>query len=289
MIKKISLALFLGLMACSDDSSGTSANIDSGDQINIPISGVSSSLAVSGSSSSADAVSSSQDPVSSSSVKPASSVSSVMSSSAESISSASLAKSSSSAMKDSPTSSAAAKSSSSTSKDSPISSAVVESSSSVEKNTPVSSASDNAFFNEGWREGCLAKINEYRATENLKPLALASEEKQACADKQSADDLASNKAHGHMGACGEFAQNSGPNFSLSWRKSASAVTDAFLKMMWEDEKALVESGERDPEKSEDYSYIGHYINMRSKSYTKVACGIALDADGKKGWLNIDFF
>ena len=123
-------------MACSDDSSGTSANIDSGDQINIPISGVSSSLAVSGSSSSADAVSSSQDPVSSSSVKPASSVSSVMSSSAESISSASLAKSSSS-----------------------------------EKET--------GFINEGWREDCLAKINEYRATENLKPLALASEEKSA--------------------------------------------------------------------------------------------------------------
>lgn len=239
-------AMALGFSACSDDSSGTSANIDSGDQINIPISGVSSSLAVSGSSSSADAVSSSQDPVSSSSVKPASSVSSVMSSSAESISSASLAKSSSS-----------------------------------EKET--------GFINEGWREDCLAKINEYRATENLKPLALASEEKQACVDKQSADDLASNVAHGHFGDCGEFAQNSGPNFSGSWQKNASAVAEYYLKMMWEDEKALVESGERDPEKSEDYSYIGHYINMRSKSYTKVACGIALDADGKKGWLNVDFF
>lgn len=246
MVKKLSLALFLGLMACSDDSSGTSANIDSGDQINIPISGVSSSLAVSGSSSSADAVSSSQDPVSSSSVKPASSVSSVMSSSAESISSASLAKSSSS-----------------------------------EKET--------GFINEGWREDCLAKINEYRATENLKPLALASEEKQACVDRQSADDLASNVAHGHFGDCGEFAQNSGPNFSTVWGKNASDVAERYLKMMWEDEKELVTSGKRDLEKEEDFPYIGHYKNMRSASYTKVACGIVLNAEGKKGWFNVDFF
>ena len=246
MVKKLSLALFLGLMACSDDSSGTSANIDSGDQINIPISGVSSSLAVSGSSSSADAVSSSQDPVSSSSVKPASSVSSVMSSSAESISSASLAKSS-------------------------------------------SSEKEIGFINEGWREDCLAKINEYRATENLKPLALASEEKQACVDRQSADDLASNVAHGHFGECGEFAQNSGPNFSTVWGKSASDVAERYLKMMWEDEKALVTSGKRDLEKEEDFPYIGHYKNMRSASYTKVACGIVLNAEGKKGWFNVDFF
>ena len=39
MMKKLSLALFLGLVACSDDSSsGTDANIDTGDEINIPVS-----------------------------------------------------------------------------------------------------------------------------------------------------------------------------------------------------------------------------------------------------------
>ena len=60
-------------------------------------------------------------------------------------------------------------------------------------------------------------------------------------------------------------------------------------MMWEDEKALVTSGERDPAKKEDYPYIGHYLNMKSTSYTKVACGISLSADGKTGWFNVDFF
>lgn len=151
-----------------------------------------------------------------------------------------------------------------------------------------SSSAEKSFFSETWREDCLAKINEYRATENLDPLTLAPEEKQTCTDQEAADDLAENKAHGHFGNCGEGAQNSGPNFNTSWRKTATETTDAFLKMMWEDEKALVTSGKRDPDKKEDYSYIGHYLNMKG-NYKTVACGIALTEDGKKGWLNINFF
>ena len=175
---------------------------------------------------------------------------------------------------------------SSTEKSSSSSSAKFKSSSSSAKSS--SSSAEKSFFSKTWREDCLAKINEYRATENLDPLTLAPEEKQTCTDNQAADDLASNKAHGHFGDCGEGAQNSGPNFNTSWRKTATEATDAFLKMMWEDEKALVISGERDPDKKEDYSYIGHYLNMKG-NYKTVACGIALTEDGKKGWLNINFF
>jgi len=175
---------------------------------------------------------------------------------------------------------------SSTEKSSSSSSAKSKSSSSSAKSS--SSSAEKSFFSKTWREDCLAKINEYRATEDLDPLKLAPEEKQTCTDNQATDDLASNKAHGHFGDCGEGAQNSGPNFSTSWRKTATEVTDAYLKMMWEDEKALVTSGERDPDKKEDYSYIGHYLNMKG-NYKTVACGIALTEDGKKGWLNINFF
>lgn len=182
-------------------------------------------------------------------------------------------------------SSSSEKSSSSSSKPVSSSSEKVAASSSSAKS---SSLAENSFFSATWREDCLAKINEYRATENLEPLTLAPEEKQTCTDQEAADDLAENKAHGHFGNCGEGAQNSGPNFSTSWRKTATEATDAFLKMMWEDEKALVTSGERDPDKREDYSYIGHYLNMKG-NYKTVACGIALTEDGKKGWLNINFF
>ena len=173
------------------------------------------------------------------------------------------------------------------------SSEVIKSSSSAKNQpsssskTPESSAS-NSFFSDDWRQKCLDKINEYRATENLDPLTLAPEEKQTCTDNQAAADLESNKAHGHFGDCGEGAQNSGPNFNTSWRKTAVEVSDAYLKMMWEDEKALVTSGERDPNKDEDYSYIGHYLNMKG-NYKTVACGIALTEDGKKGWFNVNFF
>ena len=204
MIKKLSLALFLGLVACSgDSSSGADANIDSGDEINIKVktNDSSSSVATSDKSSSSE----------------------------------------------------------------------------------VSATEDSGFINEGWREDCLAKINEYRATENLEPLTLAAEDKQTCADKQSADDLKSNKAHGHFGDCGEFAQNSGPNFNGSFQKNASAVAEYYLKMMWEDEKAKAEKGVT------EYAQIGHYLNMKNTSYSKVACGITLSADGKTGWFNVDFF
>ena len=115
---------------------------------------------------------------------------------------------------------------SSTEKSSSSSSAKSKSSSSSAKSS--SSSAEKSFFSKTWREDCLAKINEYRATENLDPLTLAPEEKQTCTDNQAADDLASNKAHGHFGDCGEGAQNSGPNFSTSWRKTATEATDAFL-------------------------------------------------------------
>ncbi len=177
---------------------------------------------------------------------------------------------------------------SSTEKSSSSSSAKSKSKSSSSSAKSSSSSAEKSFFSKTWREDCLAKINEYRATENLDPLTLAPEEKQTCTDQEAADDLAENKAHGHFGNCGEGAQNSGPNFNTSWRKTATEATEAFLKMMWEDEKALVTSGERDPDKKEDYSYIGHYLNMKG-NYKTVACGIALTEDGKKGWLNINFF
>ena len=213
--------------------------------------------------------------LSSSSAKPASSATS---SSAKVASSSSAKIASSSSAKTANSSSSAKSPASSSAK-------VVVSSSAT---APASSAAASGFFSDNWRQACLDKINEYRATENLGPLTLAPEEKQTCTDKEAADDLAENKAHGHFGNCGEWAQNSGTNFNTSWVKTAIEASDMYLKMMWEDEKALVTSGERDPDKKEDYSYIGHYLNMKG-NYKTVACGIALTADGKKGWFNVNFF
>ena len=141
---------------------------------------------------------------------------------------------------------------------------------------------------EPWREYCLEKINEYRATEGIKPLQKADAEKQKCTTNQAAQDLGKNSAHGHFGICGEFAQNSGPNVSMGRYDSYESIVDTYLEMMW-NEKKLVESGERNPESSEDYPYIGHYLNMKNARAAAVACGIDVSSDGNTGWLNINFF
>ena len=308
-------SLFGALVACSDNSSSVTYVMidDYGNEHVVPFDNLKSSSSVKRRSSS-----SSVSAASSSSVRAAASSSSVgrvvRSSSAKAVSSSSAKLTVSSSSATTPKSSATVPASSAASPKSSAatpasSSAKVVSSSAVKPvsssamvaqyssakfassssaKAPASSAASNSFFSENWRQACLDKINEYRATENLAPLSLAPEEKQTCTDKQAGDDLAENKAHGHFQACGEWAQNSGPNFNTSWRKTAIEGSDAYLKMMWEDEKALVTSGERDPKKDEDYPYIGHYLNMKG-NYKTVACGIALTEDGKKGWFNVNFF
>lgn len=154
------------------------------------------------------------------------------------------------------------------------------------ESTTVPASSETAEASD-WRSYCLDVINKYRTSEGLTSLVLAPEAKQTCVEEQAAADLKANSAHGHFGDCGEFAQNSGPNISLSWMGTEEKIVDYYLEMMW-NEKKLVESGQRDPNKSEDYSYIGHYLNMSSTKYSSVACGIAKSSDGKTGWFNVNF-
>ncbi|MBR6379951.1 MAG: hypothetical protein IKS02_08335 [Fibrobacter sp.] len=139
------------------------------------------------------------------------------------------------------------------------------------------------FIDEGWRDECLRLLNEYRATEDLEPMTLADAEKQQCAIDQAAADMAEGAAHGHFGDCGESAQNSGPNFSTSWKSNATGAVQYYEMAMWEKEKALVEQGVT------EYKQIGHYLNMKRTYYSKVACGIAISADGTKGWFNMNFY
>lgn len=183
---------------------------------------------------------------------------------------------------------------SSSSKD--VSSSAKESSSSSQKTSSSATsssstakpASSSADTEKSWREVCLDILNEYRATEGAKPLTLANDDKQTCTDQQAANDLKDNAAHGHFGDCGESAQNTGPNVNMAWKSDLADIAKYYIDMMW-DEKKLVENGTRDPDKKEDFSYIGHYLNIRNAKYTKVSCGFATSSDKKTGWLNINFF
>ena len=266
IVSATALALLLG--ACSDDGSGTT-NVSHG-EFNIPIP---DGLAEDSVDVKYDTTWANDDIDSTS----------IASSSSEAKPESSGAKSSSSEAK--PKSSSAT---SSSSEAKPKSSSAVQSSSAAKPASSESKPSSSASESKDWRSQCLDIINEYRKTEDAKPLVLAEDEKQTCTDKQAASDLKDNSPHGHFGDCGEWAQNTGPNVSLSATIDTVAIANRYLKMMW-DEKKLVESGERDPAKDSDYSYIGHYLNMRSTKYTKVACGFATSSDGKTGWLNINFF
>lgn len=175
------------------------------------------------------------------------------------------------------------------------SSTVTVSSSAPQSETAASSENLNPTSSEtvpakSWRENCLDTINAYRATEGAAPLTLAADSLQTCTDKQAAADMEAGSAHGHFGNCHEMAQNTGPDIKTKWQGTdATQIAYYYSAMMWEDEKALVTSGERDPNKSEDYSYIGHYLNMRSTKYSKVACGFAISSDGETAWFNMNFY
>ncbi|MBN2802811.1 MAG: hypothetical protein JXR91_06940 [Deltaproteobacteria bacterium] len=104
------------------------------------------------------------------------------------------------------------------------------------------------------RVDCVDRINEFRATEDLPPLKRWSD-KESCADGEAKSDSISGIAHGAFGTCDEYAQNECPGWG-----SVDDIISGCIQMMW------------DEGPGEPYSEHGHYINMSSTSYTKVACG-----------------
>ena len=112
-----------------------------------------------------------------------------------------------------------------------------------------------------YRQQCVDRINEYRATEGLPPYARW-KSGESCADSEARSDSISGTPHGAFPSCGESAQNECPG----WPSIESTLTGC-LQMMW------------DEGPGEPFSEHGHYINMSSTSYTEVACGWHEGSDG----------
>lgn len=119
-------------------------------------------------------------------------------------------------------------------------------------------------------QACVDKINAYRATLSL-PALVRWTDSEACADGQSQSDSASGKAHGAFGQCSEMAQNECPG----WPGPPASMIGGCLDMMWAEGPGA------------DFSKHGHYINMSSTKYTKVACGFYTLPSGKV-WSVQDF-
>jgi hypothetical protein len=129
---------------------------------------------------------------------------------------------------------------------------------------------DGSGGGAGAAQLCVDTINMYRATLNLAPYARWTDQ-EACADGQAASDSMTMKAHGAFGMCTEGAQNECPN----WSGPPEMLLKGCLASMWAEGPGT------------DFSKHGHYINMSSTKYTKVACGFHQTSTGKY-WAVQDF-
>ncbi|WP_437936331.1 CAP domain-containing protein [Sorangium sp. So ce341] len=109
---------------------------------------------------------------------------------------------------------------------------------------------------------CVDTINQHRATLGLPPLARWTEA-ESCSDEECESDGNTGQAHGAFGACDERAQNECPG----WNGPPESMIVPCLQVMW------------DEGPGEDFNKHGHYINMSSTAYTKVACGFHTFPDG----------
>jgi hypothetical protein len=119
------------------------------------------------------------------------------------------------------------------------------------------------------RQLCVDTINMYRATLGLPPYARWTDA-ESCADAEALADGQSNTPHGTFGMCGEWAQNECPG----WPSPPEQSLPGCLAQMWAEGPG------------EDFNLHGHYINMSSEQYTRVACGFA-DVGGKM-WMVQNF-
>jgi hypothetical protein len=122
----------------------------------------------------------------------------------------------------------------------------------------------SADANDGAAQLCVDTINMYRATLGLAPYARWTVDMEACASSEALSDSQSNRAHGAFGMCTENAQDECPG----WGGSLTSVVTGCLKQMWAEGPGT------------DFSTHGHYINMSSAKYTRVACGFASTPTGK---------
>jgi hypothetical protein len=120
------------------------------------------------------------------------------------------------------------------------------------------------------QQDCVDLINTYRATLGVPPLTrLTSEE--SCAEQEAKSDGQWMDEHGSYPMCGEHAQNECPG----WQGPPDEMIATCLHAMW-----LEGPGPFDAH--------GHYDNMTSTAYTKVACGFYTRPDGAV-WATVDFF
>lgn len=122
---------------------------------------------------------------------------------------------------------------------------------------------------ESYRQKCVDQINSYRATLGLPPYQRWSAS-ESCADGEAKSDSETGQAHGAFPSCGESAQNECPGYP-----GLDSTVTTCLAQMWAEGPGS------------DFQQHGHYINMSSTQYSRVACGFH-QTPGGSVWAVQDF-
>ncbi len=122
---------------------------------------------------------------------------------------------------------------------------------------PAAGCSDEDEDDGSVEQLCVDTINMYRATLGL-PAYARWRDAEDCSDEEARSDGMTGTAHGAFTKCGESAQNECPG----WPGPPEMMIGGCLDLMWKEGPGA------------DFASHGHYINMSSTQYTKVACGFA---------------
>lgn len=118
------------------------------------------------------------------------------------------------------------------------------------------------------RQACVDEINRHRATEGKSPLERWTDA-EFCTDGEAKSDSETGIPHGAFGQCNEHGQNECPGWP-----STDSIISGCLQAMWDEGPPPV-----NPCEGQCFLDHGHYINMSSTRFTKVACGFYTTPDG----------
>jgi hypothetical protein len=137
------------------------------------------------------------------------------------------------------------------------------------------------------RQQIVHRVNDYRGTLGLKRL-IRNKAMDACVDTQAQMDYASGTAHSAFGHCKEFAQNECPGWTgTKMLAVADNIVTSCMQMMWDE--GAPPAGTPCGGGTTCYSQHGHYINMTSTAYSKMACGFYYNTAAKTMCATQDFF
>ena len=122
-------------------------------------------------------------------------------------------------------------------------------------------------------QDCVDRINQFRTQCACLPALARNKDGEACANQMAEYDAGKNTAH--AGYSDKICQPSGAQNECPGYASNNQVISLCLQQMWDEGPPPMS-----PCEGACFQEYGHYINMTTKTSTKVSCGFYTTAAGK---------